>query len=289
MSINKIIRRPYRYLVDFEKVYRFMVENYSIDCATGEKAPFFEYAQTLIDFDREHTYLYSIWEDDGEVVAFCYYEMNPAQVSCSFKKSYEYLSDDVIAYAEQYMGNEEGKVSFNIYNKQKVLVGELIKKQYKKVSEEPVKIYDLKNPLEHSLPKGFSFLNSDKVDYKKLTQMIWRSFGSDDWQNKDATGAYIQLASPNQTKDLSVIIVAPNGDYACYAGMWFVAENNLAYLEPLCTMPEYRKMGLASAALSELSKRTKKLGATHMTGGVNKFYSDLGYDTVSYNELWEKQ
>lgn len=71
--------------------------------------------------------------------------------------------------------------------------------------------------------------------------------------------------------------------------MWFVAANNLAYLEPLCTMPEYRKMGLASAALSELSKRTVALGATHMTGGVHKFYSDLGYGTVSYNELWKKE
>jgi hypothetical protein len=163
--------------VDFEKIYRFMVNNYSVDGTTGEKAPFFEYAQTLIDFDREHTYLYSIWEDDDEIAACCYYEINPAQVSCSFKNGYEYLANDVIAYAEQYMGNGEGKVSFSIYNKQKFLVYELIKKKYKKVSEQPVKIYDLMKPLEYSLPKGFVFLNSDKVDYKKLTQMIWRSFG----------------------------------------------------------------------------------------------------------------
>jgi predicted N-acetyltransferase YhbS len=289
MAIKEITRRPYRYLVDFEKVYRFMVKNYSIDCAMGEKAPFFEYAQTLIDFDREHTYLYSIWEDDGEIVAFCYYEMNPAQVSCSFKNGYEYLVDDVISYAEQYMGNEEGKISFSIYSKQEFLVNGLIRKRYKKISEKPVKIYDLMKPLEYSLSKGFSFLQQDGVDYKKLTQMIWKSFGSDDWESKDATGAYIQQASPHKNKDLDVIIVASNGDYACFAGMWFVAENKLAYLEPLCTMPEYRRMGLASAALSELSKRTKKLGATHMTGGDNDFYTKLGYDTVSYNEIWEKE
>lgn len=72
MSNNKITRRPYRYLVDFENVYQFMIRNYSLDGATGEKAPFFEYAQTLIDFDREHTYLYSIWEEEDEIVACIY-------------------------------------------------------------------------------------------------------------------------------------------------------------------------------------------------------------------------
>lgn len=287
MSNTKIKRRPYRYLVDFEKVYQFMLNNYSIDCSTGEKAPFFEYAQTLIDFDREHTYLFSIWEENGEIVALCYYEINPSIVSCSFKIGYEYLANEVITYAENFMGRE-GKVSFSIYNKQTFLANELRKKGYTKVSEKPLKIYYLSKPMEYSLPKGFLFLEPHEVDYKKLTQMIWRSFGSEEWEAKDATGAYIQQASPHQTKDLDVIIGAPDGDYACFAGMWFVAENNLAYLEPLCTMPEYRNIGLASAALSELSKRTKKLGATHMTGGVNSFYSDLGYETVAYNEVWEK-
>ncbi len=284
-----IIRRPYRYLVDFEKVYQFMVRNYSLDCATGEKAPFFEYAQTLIDFDREHTYLFSIWEEEGEIVAFCYYEMSPYQVSCSFKKEYEHLATDVVLYAEQHMGNEEGKVSFNIYNTQELLVDELKKKQYIKASKKTALIYDLSKPLEYSLPEGFSLLKPNEIDYKKLVQMIWRNFGAEDWENKDATGAYIQQASPHQTKYLDVIISAPNGDYACFAGMWFVAENNLAYLEPLCTAPEYRNMGLASAALSILSKRTKILGAKHMTGGVNNFYSQLGYEIVSYNEIWEKE
>ena len=42
------------------------------------------------------------------------------------------------------------------------------------------------------------------------------------------------------------------GEYVCYAGLWWVPENKLAYMEPLCTVPEYRHMGLASAALSEI-------------------------------------
>ena len=44
-------------------------------------------------------------------------------------------------------------------------------------------------------------------------------------------------------------------------------------MEPLCTInPNTVIRGSAAAALSELYRRTKALGATHMTGGANPFY-----------------
>ena len=35
------------------------------------------------------------------------------------------------------------------------------------------------------------------------------------------------------------------------AGMWWVPEDHLAYMEPLCTVPQHRRKGLASAALTQ--------------------------------------
>ena len=72
--------------------------------------------------------------------------------------------------------------------------------------------------------------------------------------------------------ELGVIIADEQGEYACCAGMWWTPQNKLAYMEPLCTIPEYRNRGLAAAALSEMYRKMKKLGATHMTGGDNEFY-----------------
>ena len=74
-----------------------------------------------------------------------------------------------------------------------------------------------------------------------------------------------------------MVIADENGDYACFAGMWWVKKNGLAYLEPLCTMPEHRHKGLAAAALSEHDRRLRPLGARLMTGGVNDFYRRIGY------------
>ena len=44
-----------------------------------------------------------------------------------------------------------------------------------------------------------------------------------------------------------------------------------------------------SAALSELYRRTKELGATHMTGGFNDFYKAIGYKPAEKWTYWKKQ
>ena len=70
--------------------------------------------------------------------------------------------------------------------------------------------------------------------------------------------------------------------------MWWTPENKLAYMEPLCTVPAHRKKGLAAAALSEMYRRTKALGATHMTGGGDPFYDKIGYQPAVEWVFWRK-
>ena len=67
-----------------------------------------------------------------------------------------------------------------------------------------------------------------------------------------------------------------------------VPENRLAYLEPLCTMPQYRRKGLAAAALAELQRRTAIKGAVFLTGGSNPFYQSIGFEPAYTDEIWEK-
>ena len=82
---------------------------------------------------------------------------------------------------------------------------------------------------------------------------------------------------PHSTYHHNVIIADEKGEYACFSGMWWVPENKLAYMEPLCTIPEYRRMGLAAAALTRHYQRMKALGAEWMTGGGDPFYRKIGY------------
>ena len=94
--------------------------------------------------------------------------------------------------------------------------------------------------------------------------------------------------APHMQKENSIGIENTKGEYVCYAGMWWTPENHLAYMEPLCTIPKYRKKGLAAAALSEHYRRLKPLGATHMTGGDHTFYEKIGFKPLVHWTFWEK-
>ena len=98
----------------------------------------------------------------------------------------------------------------------------------------------------------------------------------------------LMAPSPHSTGQYDVIIADEEGEYACYSGMWWVPQNRLAYMEPLCTIPRYRGMGLASAALSKHYSTLKPLGATHMTGGCSPFYEKIGYGKGIHWYCWKR-
>jgi predicted N-acetyltransferase YhbS len=71
--------------------------------------------------------------------------------------------------------------------------------------------------------------------------------------------------------------------------MWINEYNQYAYLEPLATVPKYRKLGLGKLALIEAMKKTKVLGAKYCFGGSIEFYKRVGFETIANRELWLKE
>ena len=156
---------------------------------------------------------------------------------------------------------------------------------------EPVRIFPYKKPFpDVKLPDGFTIISlEDENDYKKINDCLWKGFDHGDDPDDDIDCRMLMQSGPHFRKDLTTVIKAPNGDYACFAGMWFDEKNKYAYLEPLATVPEYRRMGLATIALSEGMRKTKALGATYCFGGVSEFYTAIGFETICHHELWKKE
>ena len=131
-------------------------------------------------------------------------------------------------------------------------------------------------------------------DPLKSAKCLWDGFNSEelgefvDWETPKKAGGlsphelYQNVLcasispSPHATYDYTVIIADVNEDYVCFSGMWWVPENRLAYMEPLCTVPSHQHKGLAAAALSRHDRVMRALGAEVMTGGGNDFYKKIG-------------
>lgn len=290
--MKKIHSRPYRILQDPMAVYRFMLEIYEKDWRNGVPAPFLEYALSSTWMDRSYTHLNRLWFDGDAIVGLVFYENPATDVYFSLRPGYEELAEEMVLYAEEHMPNFDGKQRLVLFGGQQAFLDVVNRRNYERVMDYWDCLYDFAKPLDYPLPEGFRIVPMGEADPAKACKCCWKGFDHEaeegPWDGDTTAAALIECA-PHQTEYLDVCIENEAGEYVCYAGMWWTPENRLAYMEPLCTIPECRKMGLAAAALSEMYRRTKALGATHMTGGGNPFYKKIGYEPMIHWNFFAKK
>lgn len=292
--MNHITARQFRVLADCGNIYQFMLDIYERDWRNGVPAPFFEYAFSSFAYWMDITYSYKnrIWEDDGRIVGFCFSESPVTDIYFSLRPGYEELAPEMIAYADTHMPIKGGEIQMVLFGGQDALMGAAGQAGYRQRFERWDMQFDFDGALNYPLPEGFHFVSPNEYEIDRISKCCWKGFDHEQsegiWDHQYEQSNYLVAAAPHATMDLAAVIADEKGEYACYAGMWWTPENKLAYMEPLCTIPEYRRRGLASAALSELYRRTKALGATHMTGGDNGFYRAIGYQPAVKWTYWKK-
>jgi hypothetical protein len=217
-----------------------------------------------------------LWEEDNELVGIACYEMNIGEYFISIKNEYNRLLPEMIEWSEQNL-SDKNSLSIWITDKEIEKKNILTKIGYKETPTEPITIFRYNKQFPNkSLPKEFSVISlEDENDLTKINSCLW--YGFDHGPNlvsEDDIDCRMQMQSgPNFRKNLTTVIKAPNGDYVCFAGMWIDEQNKYAYLEPLATVPEYRRMGLGTIALVEGMKNTKAIGMEYCFGGVPDFYT----------------
>lgn len=287
-----VIRRNYSILAgDFEKVREFFQSNYHP--ANGFWTPAaWEYAHSLQWYDYTSHHRIGLWEADGRIVAVAAYELRLGDLYVFVSKGYEYLRSEMLDYAERnlYAINADGKRELYVraYSFGLDFQELLLAQGYLKAHEEAVTIYDYSKGLpEVELSTGYKIITLEEAeDYQKVADAIWHGF--DHEGSADLNGYLLTVNAPHFRKDTTFIVEAENGDYCCYGSVWLDEKLKYAYLEPLSTVPRYRRKGLAKALIAEAINRTHKQGAAYMIGGSNKFYFDIGFEPV-YQIIWYKK
>ncbi len=299
--------KQFQILTDINIVWDFLVDIYDRENGSGMPAPFFEHAIRASWMDASYSHLDRFWFDGDKVVAFVYYEAPVTDIYFAVRKGYEYLADELIDYAVTTMPNFDGNQQFVLFNGQEFLMESAKKRGFSMVFEYESRVFDFKNELNYELPEGYHFVEPADVDVFKLSKLCWYGFDhgdeqeftdwdkyddSNDWtpakSHKDCVAEFM-APSPHSTHEYDVVIADENGEYVCFAGMWWISQNKLAYMEPLCTSPEHRRKGLAAAALTRHYRRMKSLGATHMSGGDDPFYEKIGYGKGFHFSFWKKE
>jgi predicted N-acetyltransferase YhbS len=71
---------------------------------------------------------------------------------------------------------------------------------------------------------------------------------------------------------------------------WWDEHNRIAMLEPVGTVPEHRRKGLARAVVLEAIRRVAALGVEKVfVGSDQEFYLSLGFELKYARHDWEKE
>ena len=164
----------------------------------------------------------------------------------------------------------------------------LVSKGYSFSWDYDLTVFDYSKGLPKvELPDGFKIITFDEEnDYKKAANAVWNGFDHED--DNDLDGYMLGLNMPHFRKDLLFLVKADNGDYCSYGLIWMDDVNHYAFLEPLSTVPKYRRKGLATALLYEAINRTAQMGATYMIGGSREFYKEIGFETYYTIQYFSK-
>lgn len=131
---------------------------------------------------------------------------------------------------------------------------------------------DLALPIPDApVPEGYTIraMRADEDELKKRSWASWRAFHADEpnWKYDGWTWLRSAMRAPMYRRDLDIVAEAPSGEIAAFATVWYDDVTRSTYYEPVGTMPEHQRRGLAKAVIAEGMRRSKDLGALFATVG----------------------
>ncbi len=137
----------------------------------------------------------------------------------------------------------------------------------------------------------------DQSELPSRSWASWRAFHSDQPdENYDGDWKwYLNIqAAPLYQPELDLVAISPGGEVAAFTTIWYDEPTRCGCFEPVGTMPEHQRRGLARSLLWEGMRRLKQLGAMLcMTSGgtpwANALYQAVLGPVYDLYQPWEKR
>lgn len=281
-----------RFGEDYAQVRGFLLEMGTTGFSYGR----WDWMVTHGMLDAEALPRIGLWQEGDSLVALTSFDTRPGQGHFCIRPGYEALAGEVFRYAQNNFARD-GAYQAIIADTDRGMQAVAAAEGFAATSDrEEDAVYTLKRTA-YALPEGFSITSmADRFDLVQYRQVLYKGFNHEAKEGPFApTEAEIGMARfemlrPNVDLSLKIAVVAPNGDFVSYCGMWYDPAVDFAIVEPVATDPAYRRRGLGGAAVLEGIRRCHALGAKRaFVGSSQQFYYSIGFRPYATSTAWEKQ
>ncbi len=156
---------------------------------------------------------------------------------------------------------------------------------------------DLTEPIAPvTVADGYTIRSlGDIEDHPARCWVSWQAFHPNEPDENFEDGWYHNLLrAPLYRRDLDLVAVASDGEFAVFCTIWFDDVTRTGVFEPVGTAPQHQRRGLGKAVLTEGLNRLKHIGADlayvgSYTEPAHAVYASVGFKTRRIIEPWEKE
>jgi predicted N-acetyltransferase YhbS len=292
--------KPYNRKKDFKRVGDFLIETFQLgNTFTNWLQPRWEYMHFHTAIRGKPLEKIGLFEEDGIILGVVHFEFVLREVYFQVRPGNDHIKEMMFDYAEdnfQGISQRTGRSMRALYiHENDKILQELARSNSYEIRPEFAESnssYILNKPISEALlPEGFRLQSlADDPDPRKINHVLWRGFNHEGPPpEEEIEGREFMMQAPNFRKDLTIVAVAPDGNFASYGGMWVIPENKVAYVEPVATDPDYRRMGLGKAVVLESIRRAQADGAEiAWVGSDQEFYKAFGFEMMFKFDVWVK-
>jgi len=294
--------RNYVHAEDYVLVSNFLIAYHQPGNTDGNWIePAWEYMHFHPALDSANMNKFGVWEDGGEIVGVVHFEWRMGEAFFELHPAYRHLRREMLVYAEADLtgvSQKDGRKYLWAYvNDDDAAFLSLVKERgYQRDTEQdrPTSKFDIPDPFPQiTLPDGFRLTSlAEECDWAKVQRVLWRGFdhGDDVPMNEEELESRRRMFdTPKARRDLKIAVEAPNGNFVAFCGMFYEPTGRFAYVEPVATDPDYRRMGLGKAAVLEGIRRCGMLGAQVVyVGSDQDFYLAFGFKKIYTTQCWVK-
>jgi GNAT superfamily N-acetyltransferase len=291
--------RPYAHPTDYRLVSDFLIANHLPGNLDGNwLQPRWEYMHSHPSLDETVLDRIGLWELDGRLVGALNYEVGLGTAYPQLDREHPELRAAMLSHAQSHLAVDlaDGRRQVTLYLHERDAEFASLAAAAGFVAQagrEPMSCYLVPaEPERPQTPPGFRVKSlQEENSLSKIHRVMWRGFNHPGEPPEEGIAWRIKMQSgPSFRHDLNIVVEAPGGDFAAYAGLWLEPVNRVAYVEPVATDPAYRRMGLARAAVLEGIRRCAAEGATIAYVGSNQpFYAAIGFREIAGFRAWLKR
>lgn len=247
------------------------------------------------EFDNSISDKIGMWFDENELVGITTYDHYLGESIFLTDVKHKFLEESMLKYSiENYMNENGLGVAINDRDEGSI---ELLKRYGFVIHENDENILEINletTDFEYVITEEITISNVKNLDdVFNYNKVLWYGFENegDVPEDEENIAKYRKMLSAPQN-NLYLNVVAKDGDkWSAFCGCWYDKNTDYAYVEPVCTVPEYRGKAIGKAVVLESLKRCKELGAKKAyVISNNEFYIKLGFEQHShYTFYWYKK